>query len=243
MWCQGFSEPGAGSDLASITTSAVDKGDHFLLNGHKIWSSYADLCDHMLLLARTGPDRYHGLTMFIVQPLPKEGMTTKPIIQITGGGEFCEVFLDDVKIPKSDIIGSVGEGWKVAMTVLGNERLNHPFSSLSVAEKALKSLEARKLDVESMVQEAIAQKMFYYRLLDQIRQGKAIGSESAVLKFAAAELLQRVYEFALDELPIEELTRDNWFQIYLATRAATIAGGTSEIIRNVVGERVLGLPR
>lgn len=243
LWCQGFSEPGAGSDLANITTSAIDKGDYFLIKGHKIWSSYADMCDHMILLARTGPDRYKGLTMFILQPLPKKGMTTKPIIQITGGGEFCEVFLDEVEIPRSDIIGNVGDGWRVAMTVLNNERLNHPFLSLSVAEKALKSLQAKKLDVEPLVQETLAAKMFYLRLLDEIRRGKQIGSESGVLKFAAAEILQQVYEFALESLPLEELTEENWFETYLATRASTIAGGTSEILRNVVGERVLELPR
>ncbi|MGI0092375.1 MAG: acyl-CoA dehydrogenase family protein [Nitrososphaerales archaeon] len=243
LWSQGFSEPGAGSDLANISTAATDKGDYFEINGQKIWSSYAHLSDHSILLARTGEDRYKGLTMFIIDPFPREGITVRPIMEITGRGEFNAIFFDKVRVPKSDIIGSVGDGWKVAMGVLNNERLYTPFQSISISEKALKSLQQKKLPVEDLAQDLMALRMFYLRLFEKIIKGKPVGSESAVLKIVSSELLQRIYEFAVNSLPPEDLVNENWFQIYLASLSMTIGGGTSEILRNVVGERLLGLPK
>lgn len=243
LWSQGFSEPGAGSDLANISTLAVDKGDYFEITGQKIWSSYAHLSDHSILLARTGEDRYNGLTLFIIDPFPREGITVRPIMEITGRGEFNAIFFDKVKVKKSDIIGSVGEGWKVAMSVLNNERLYTPFQSISISEKALRSLQEKKLRVDELEQDLLALRMFYLRLFDKIMKGKPVGSESAVLKIVSSELLQRIYEFAINSLPADDLVEENWFQIYLASLAMTIGGGTSEILRNVVGERILGLPK
>ncbi len=243
LWSQGFSEPCAGSDLASISTSAVDRGDHFEITGQKIWSSYAHLADHSILLARTGEDRYKGLTMFIIDPFPREGITIRPIMEITGRGEFNAVFFDKAKVSKSDIIGNVGDGWKVAMGVLNNERLYTPFQSISISEKALGTLRQKKVPVDDLSIEVAALRMFYLRLFAKIARGKIVGAESSVLKIVSSELLQRIYEYAVNSLSAEELATENWFQIYLASLAMTIGGGTSEILRNVVGERMLDLPK
>lgn len=243
LWSQGFSEPGAGSDLANISTSAVDMGDHFEITGQKIWSSYAHLADHSILLARTGVDRYKGLTMFIIDPFPCEGITIRPIMEITGRGEFNAIFFDKAKVPKSDIIGNAGDGWKVAMGVLNNERLYTPFQSISISEKALRTLRQKKIPVGDLSMEVTALRMFYLRLFEKIASGKTVGAESSVLKIVSSELLQRIYEFAVNSLSAEELATENWFQIYLASLAMTLGGGTSEILRNVVGERLLDLPK
>ena len=243
LWSQGFSEPGAGSDLANISTSAVDLGDHFEITGQKIWSSYAHLADHSILLARTGADRYKGLTMFIIDPFPREGIAIRPIMEITGRGEFNAIFFDKVIVPKSDTIGNVGDGWKVAMGVLNNERLLTPFQSISISEKALRSLKQKGLQVDDLSMDLISLRMFYLRLFEKIASGKTVGAESSVLKIVSSELLKKIYEFAVNSLPAEDLANENWFQIYLASLAMTIGGGTSEILRNVVGERLLDLPK
>lgn len=243
LWSQGFSEPGAGSDLANISTSAVDKGDYFEITGQKIWSSYAHLADHSILLARTGEDRYKGLTMFVLDPFPREGIAIRPIMEITGRGEFNSIFFDKARVSKSDIIGNVGDGWKVAMGVLNNERLYTPFQSISISEKALRTLRQKNIQVDDLSMEVTALRMFYLRLFEKIASGKAVGAESSVLKIVSSELLQKIYEFAVNSLSAEELATENWFQIYLASLAMTIGGGTSEILRNVVGERLLDLPK
>ncbi|QIW22935.1 acyl-CoA dehydrogenase [Sulfolobus sp. S-194] len=237
IWCQGFSEPHAGSDLANIKTRAEDKGDYMEVNGQKIWSSYAHLADYMLLLARTGEDKYKGLTMFIVN-MKQEGIKVSPITQITGKSEFNVVYLNDVKVPKENIVGKVGEGWSVAMTVLNHERFFLGVTMLFVSKMLLEKLRVRELEEEIKGLEA-----FYKRLLVKIRRGEEIDVEGAILKLVSSEILQRIYEMAVSQYDLETIMEDNWYLGMLASRGRTIAGGTSEILRNLIGERLLKLPK
>ncbi len=240
IWCQGFSEPQAGSDLASIKTKAEDKGDYFLVNGQKIWSSYAHLADYMILLARTGEDRYNGLTMMIVN-MKQEGIKVSPINQMTGKSDFNTVYFNNVKVPKENVIGKVGEGWKVAMTVLNHERFTLGITMLFSSKIALERLNDDRLkelrdDVEGLYG-------FYQRLLVKLRKGEDIDVEGAILKLVSSELLQKIYEFAVSNYDLEYIMNEKWYLGMLASRGRTIAGGTSEILRNLIGERVLKLPK
>ncbi|BFI75648.1 acyl-CoA dehydrogenase family protein [Sulfurisphaera ohwakuensis] len=237
IWCQGFSEPQAGSDLANIKTRAEDRGDYLEINGQKIWSSYAHLADYMLLLARTGEDKYKGLTMFIVN-MKQEGIKVSPITQITGKSEFNVVYLNSVKVPKENIVGKVGEGWSVAMTVLNHERFFLGVTMLFVSKMLLEKLRVKELEEEIKGLEA-----FYKRLLIKIRRGEEIDVEGAVLKLVSSEILQRIYEIAVSQYDLETIMEDNWYLGMLASRGRTIAGGTSEILRNLIGERLLKLPK
>ncbi|MBB5253694.1 acyl-CoA dehydrogenase family protein [Sulfurisphaera ohwakuensis] len=237
IWCQGFSEPQAGSDLANIKTRAEDRGDYLEINGQKIWSSYAHLADYMLLLARTGEDKYKGLTMLIVN-MKQEGIKVSPITQITGKSEFNVVYLNSVKVPKENIVGKVGEGWSVAMTVLNHERFFLGVTMLFVSKMLLEKLRVKELEEEIKGLEA-----FYKRLLIKIRRGEEIDVEGAVLKLVSSEILQRIYEIAVSQYDLETIMEDNWYLGMLASRGRTIAGGTSEILRNLIGERLLKLPK
>lgn len=237
IWCQGFSEPHAGSDLANIKTRAEDKGEYFEINGQKIWSSYAHLANYMLLLARTGEDKYKGLTMFIVD-MKQEGIKVSPITQITGKSEFNVVYLNSVKVPKENIVGKVGEGWNVAMTVLNHERFFLGVTMLFVSKILLEKLRVRELEEEIKGLEA-----FYKRLLVKIRKGEEIDVEGAILKLVSSEILQRIYEIAVSQYDLETIMEDTWYLGMLASRGRTIAGGTSEILRNLIGERLLKLPK
>jgi alkylation response protein AidB-like acyl-CoA dehydrogenase len=252
IWCQGFSEPGAGSDLANIQTRAEDKGNYFLVNGQKIWSSYAHLADYMILLARTGKpeERYRGLTMFIVD-MRWEGIKVSPIRQITGRSEFNSVYFENVKIPKENVIGNVGEGWKVGMLVLNNERFYIGLPMILLAEAAFKNIKKSIHDVnqiEDLIMELIAIKVVYHRMSEMIKKGNPPGPETAMIKLVASEILQRLYENAMNQLGIEALIneaegRPDIIYGFLSSRSATIAGGTSEILRNLLGELVLKLPK
>jgi len=254
IWCQGFSEPSAGSDLANIQTKAEDKGDYYEINGQKIWSSYAHLADRMILLARTGKpeDRHKGLTMFIVD-MNSAGITTKPIKQITGRSEFNAVYFDRVRIPKENVIGKVNEGWRVAMIVLNNERFYLGLPMLLMIDGALNyiSKHVKNLKpIEDLLIESLATKSIYQRMSELYKKGVVPGPETALIKLVGSDLLQKFHEFAINELGLEVLiTEKTDFTmpeiIYglLASRAMTIAGGTSEILRNLLGELVLKLPK
>lgn len=237
IWCQGFSEPEAGSDLANISTMAKDKGDYFEINGQKIWSSYAHIADYMLLLARTGSDKYKGLTMFIVD-MKQEGVKTSPINQITGKSEFNIVYLNNVKVTKDNVVGNVNEGWKVAMTVLNHERFFLGVSMLFSSKRLLEEFNIPELREEVKGLEA-----FYKRLLIKVRKGEEIDALGAVLKLVASEVLQKIYERAVTEMDLSKIMEEGWYLGMLASRGRTIAGGTSEIIRNLIGERILKLPK
>jgi len=237
IWCQGFSEPQAGSDLANIITRAEDKGDHFEVNGQKIWSSYAHLADYMLLLARTGDDKYKGLTMFIVN-MKQGGIKVSPINQITGKSEFNIVYLSGVKIPKENVVGKVNDGWRVAMTVLNHERFFLGVTMLFVAKNLLE-----KINIPELKEEIDGLEAFYKRLLLKVRKGEEVEVEGAILKLVSSEILQKIYERAVSEKGLEEIMDDGWYLGMLASRGRSIAGGTSEILRNLIAERILKLPK
>ncbi|MEM3995230.1 MAG: acyl-CoA dehydrogenase family protein, partial [Thermofilum sp.] len=250
IWCQGFSEPSAGSDLAAIKTKAEDKGDYFIVNGQKIWSSYAHLANYCLLLARTdsSSERHKGLTMLIVD-MKSEGIRVTPIRQITGRSEFNTVYFNNVKVPKENVVGKIGEGWKVAMSTLNYERLNLG-TILFTVERLIRELikDNPNEQMFNTAEEIIALKSFYKRILERIKKGYIVGPEAAVIKLVASEAIQRVYENAVSNMDMKVLVMENkpGFRQdiaygLLASRAITIAGGTSEILRNLLGEVVLGL--
>ncbi|AHC51409.1 acyl-CoA dehydrogenase [Sulfolobus acidocaldarius SUSAZ] len=253
IWCQGFSEPHAGSDLAAIRTKIEDKGDHYEVNGQKIWSSYAHLANYCLLLGRTGDpsERHKGLTMLIVD-MRSEGIKVSPIKQITGRSEFNTVYFNQVKVPKENVVGRVGEGWRVAMSTLNYERLNIG-TILFAVERIIRDLVNTGYKGESLINTAediIALKAFYKRILERMKKGYIAGPEAAMIKLVASESMQKVYESAFNTMGPEALVveRKPGFRpeiVYglLASRSITIAGGTSEILRNLLGEVVLGLPK
>ncbi|ARM76998.1 acyl-CoA dehydrogenase family protein [Acidianus manzaensis] len=239
IWCQGFSEPNAGSDLANVKTKAEEKGDYFIVNGQKIWSSYAHVADRMILLARTGEDKYHGLTMFIVD-MKQEGIKVSPIHQITGKSDFNVVYLTDVKIPKENIIGKIGEGWKVAMTVLNHERFFLGITMLFASKIVIDKL---GLKDQNLIDDLQGLEAFYKRILIKLRNGEDIDVEGAILKLVSSELLQKIYEIAITNNDLEKIMEEKWYLGMLSSRGRTIAGGTSEILRNLIGERALKLPK
>jgi alkylation response protein AidB-like acyl-CoA dehydrogenase len=252
IWCQGFSEPQAGSDLAGIKTKAEDKGEYFIVNGQKIWSSYAHLANYCFLLARTGEpsERHKGLTMLIVD-MKSEGVKVSPIRQITGRSEFNTVYFNNVKVPKENVVGKIGEGWKVAMSTLNYERLNIG-TILFTVERLVRDLikDMHNDQLFNTAEDIIALKSFYKRILERIKKGYIVGPEAAVIKLIASEAIQRVYENAVSNSSINVLImeskpgfRPDLVYGLLASRAITIAGGTSEILRNLLGEVVLGLPK
>ncbi|MDT7862711.1 MAG: acyl-CoA dehydrogenase family protein [Saccharolobus sp.] len=241
IWCQGFSEPQAGSDLASIKTRAEEKGEYFVVNGQKIWSSYAHLANYMILLARTGEDRYNGLTMLIVD-MKQEGIKVSPIHQMTGKSDFNTVYFNNVKVPKENVIGKIGDGWKVAMTVLNHERFTLGITMLFTSKIALERLKDIS-GLEELRDDLEGLETFYRRLLVKLRKGEDVDVEGAILKLVSSELLQKIYEIAVSNYDLETIMKEKWYLGMLASRGRTIAGGTSEILRNLIGERVLKLPK
>ncbi|MDF3307157.1 acyl-CoA dehydrogenase family protein [Rhodococcus sp. T2V] len=268
-WCQLFSEPGAGSDLAGLATRAVREGDGWRINGQKVWNSLAHLSRWAVLLARTDPDlpKHKGLTYFIVD-MQTPGIEVRPLRQLTGRASFNEVFLDDVFIPDSQRFGEVGEGWIVANSTLGDERTSlgdrvaargsgaiadalalwaaHPERHTPVLRERLVRLWVR----------AESQRLTGNRARVAATKG-VIGPESAIIKLLNSELTQHVYEFCMELLGPEATLIDTYSldapddesgptaiqRKYLRSRATTLEGGTSEIMRNVIGERVLKLPQ
>ncbi|MEM0373641.1 MAG: acyl-CoA dehydrogenase family protein [Sulfolobaceae archaeon] len=253
IWCQGFSEPTAGSDLANIQTKAEDKGEYFEVSGQKIWSSFAHVADFMLLLARTGSvsDRHKGLVMLIVD-MKSQGVKVSPIRQITGNADFNIVYLDKVKVPKENMIGKIGDGWKIAMSTLNRERLNVGIATVFAAERVMRQLlslfTADHEEIKDLAVEIYAVKSYYKRIIEKIKKGYDVGPEITPIKIKGSESLQRVYEEAvknmgIEALVIEEGFPNSWIIGLLGSRGRTIAGGTSEILRNVIGEVILGLPK
>ena len=249
IWAQGFSEPCCGSDLAAITTRAEDRGDYFVINGRKVWSSDFHLARYYLLLARTGSpeERHRGLTMFIVDAR-SEGISYRPIKQINGRPGFSEVFLDNVKVPKENVVGRVGEGWRVAMTTLNFERLNIGGAFAYAAASAAKRLVEirRDADTLALLEEALAIKELYDRMLMLALRGEVVGPEAASIKLLASEVLEKIYIAAVSKLGPEVLVEGelfDWSFGYIDSKGYTILSGTSEILRNLLGELVLGLPK
>jgi alkylation response protein AidB-like acyl-CoA dehydrogenase len=274
VWCQLFSEPGAGSDVAGLATRAVRDGDEWVLNGQKVWTTLAHLSRFGLILARTDPEasKHAGMTMFLVD-MHAPGVDVRPLYQITGEAEFNECFFTDVKVPEEDRLGGVGEGWHVALTTLMNERVSiggnsAPRGSGAIGE-ALRLYKERckgEDDARSQVlRDEVLQawvrtevlRLTNERAADARRRGTP-GPEGSVAKLAFAEENKRIYELCVDLMGADgmlysgdfELVRPNHTAIgtpdlhkaFLRARANSIEGGTSEVMRNILGERVLGLP-
>jgi len=266
LWCQLFSEPGAGSDLASLATRATPTGDGWLLNGQKVWTSYAQFARWGICLARTDPDapKHRGISYFIVD-MEAPGIEIRPLVQITGEAEFNEVFFDDAFVPEDHLLGGLNQGWAVANTTLAHERgTTFPFKEQVVHEVFLDELYQlaaatdRLDDVE--LADALAQafvelrvlRLHNWRTLTRLGRGVAPGPESSMVKLAWTDMTQHLSEAALAVLgPSSPLAagatelagRGRWERQWLWSRAATIAGGTSEVQRTIIGERMLGLPR
>jgi alkylation response protein AidB-like acyl-CoA dehydrogenase len=268
-WCQLFSEPGAGSDLAGLATRAVREGDGWRVSGQKVWNSLAHLSRWGVLLARTDPDvpKHKGLTYFFID-MKAPGVEVRPLRQLTGRAQFNEVFLDNVYVPDSQRLGDVGSGWFVANSTLADERtsLGERISARSSGAigDALQLWADHPENHTPALRERLARlwvRAEAHRLtLDRARVAAtrgAVGPESAITKLAGSELTQAVYEFCVEFLGPEGALVDTYSPAavddetgpagiqrkYLRSRATTIEGGTSEIMRNVIGERVLKLPQ
>jgi alkylation response protein AidB-like acyl-CoA dehydrogenase len=262
IWCQGFSEPDAGSDLAASRTRIEDKGDHFLVNGQKVWSSFAHIADFCILVGQGDPDapKYKNLTYVIVD-MHAPGVEVRPLVQITGHPEFNEIFFTDVKVPKENILGGVGEGWQVAMTTLLHERGTLGFAlsaTLDVAVRKLIALAKECNVTDPILRDRIARewielqalKYTNYRSLTTLQKTGIPGPEGSASKLVWSENNQRLTKLALEVLGSHAQLTDGggyadgyWQYQQLRSRGNTIEAGTSEILRNIVAERVLGLPR
>jgi alkylation response protein AidB-like acyl-CoA dehydrogenase len=263
VWCQGFSEPGSGSDLASLKTRAEDAGDHFVVNGQKVWSSFAHIADHCILVVRTDPSaaKHKGLTYLLVD-MHSEGVDVRPLVQLTGDPEFNEIFFNDVKVAKSAVVGEVNDGWAVAMTTLLHERGTLGFSLTARLEvlvaKLIAFAEEMGASEDPMIRDRIAQqwielqalKFTNYRSLTTLMKTGVPGPEGSIAKLHWSESNQRLGKLALEILGNRAQLDDAdgdwsgfWQYQQLRSRGNTIEAGTSEILRNIVAERVLGLPR
>ena len=272
VWCQGFSEPGAGSDLAALRTRAVRKGDVYVVNGQKVWSSRAAFADRCLLLARTDPDapKRHGISYFLLD-MTSPGVEARTIRQATGAAEFCELFLTDVEIPVIDLVGEENDGWRIAQSTLSAERglaqlelAERMAAALSMVEELVRetTIDGRSAIEDDAVREQLVtletEVILFRRLCkrmvsDLVRRG-GTGPESSIVKVFYSELLQRLMAFgvSLAGLDTHRLTvkpvsagyeSGRWMLDYIDSFAWVIAGGTNEIQRTLIGERVLGLPR
>jgi alkylation response protein AidB-like acyl-CoA dehydrogenase len=250
IWCQGFSEPGSGSDLASLSTTGRIDGDDLVVNGQKIWTSYADIADFQELLIRTDPGsrRHKGLS-WVICAMSSPGITVRLIENMAGVRHFAQVFYDDVRVPLNNVVGDLHDGWRVAMTTLGFERKTAAMGlqlELSIkiddliarAEAPPGSATAERL--AELRAEAAALRAMTYRTLFR---DPVTASDGSLMRLYFAELAQRIHRAAMDILGPEALIDSGWTHDYLEAYSETIAGGTAEIQRNIIAERILGLPR
>lgn len=270
VWCQGFSEPNAGSDLASLRTSARVDGDELVVTGQKIWTSFAHVADFQELLVRTDPDapKHRGIT-WVICDMRLPGIDIRPIRSMDGAVDFCEVFYDDVRIPLANVVGELNDGWRVAMTTLSFERgtafaADQMAMSLMV-EDLVRLARTRSVDGSSRV--AIHDEEFARRLASLRAEVAALrsmtylgasrnratvqpGPEASFLRLGVGETMQRVSRLAFDLLGPDALAwtapirhHGNWSNDYLFSFSRTISAGSKDIQRNIIGERLLGLPR
>jgi alkylation response protein AidB-like acyl-CoA dehydrogenase len=270
IWCQGFSEPNAGSDLAALKTRAELHGDEFLVNGQKVWTSFARYADWCMLLVRTDPEapKHRGITFLLVD-MHSPGVTVRPLKQINGAEDFNEVFFEDVRVPRANVIGQINGGWDIAITTLMHERATLTFSRQLQSRVALSDMIAFargwrhcgqpalrdpliRQQVAQSVIEGAAIRYTAYRSLTKTLRGGVPGPEGSIEKLFWSEMYQRQLETALAiEGPYAQLVegsprvpdRGQWPYLFLYSRGRTIAAGSSEIQRNIIAERVLGLPR
>ncbi len=271
IWCQAFSEPNAGSDVAGVATRATRDGNDYILNGQKVWISSAHVADYCILLVRTDhnvPNRHIGLSYFILD-MRLPGVELRPLTQITGEAEFNELFLNDVRVPVSMRIGQEGQGWKIALTTLMFERVVGDVSMTAglwwlydgIVLMARKVLRQGRPAIENpLIRHKLAQcfidltvmRQCGYRSVSKVAAGGIPGPEGSTGKLSWSEFYQRLTELAMEiQGPYHQLTHGSshvidfgrWQYFFLFSKGVTIGGGTSEIQRNIIGERVLGLPR
>jgi alkylation response protein AidB-like acyl-CoA dehydrogenase len=247
-WCQGFSEPGSGSDLASLTTRAEQRGDDWVINGQKVWTSYAQYATRCILLTRTGPG-YEGMTAFFVD-IDSPGVTVRPLRTMHGVDEFCEVYFDDVVVPADRMLGKPGDGWRLAMDLLPYERSTCFWQRIAYLYSRFDALIQ---DVKGVGQAADADMGAAYLALHTLRcrsratqhrlaDGQRLGPDTSIDKVLLSSAEQLLYDTARDLLPgAIELDDTGWRTEYLYSRAATIYGGTAEVQRNIIARRLLDL--
>ena len=268
FWCQGYSEPGSGSDLASLRTTAEDAGDHFIVNGQKTWTTYAQYADWIFCLVRTDPNakKQAGITFLLID-LKTPGVEVKPILTLGHTPAFCDTFFDNVKVPKENVIGEVNQGWTMAKALLGHERtlLAMVGPCRNVLQKIKRIAATKTVDGHPMLEHPIwrakiarlemrfrAHLMVSYRALADQQKGKMPGPESSILKLVGTKLVQEMTELAMEIMGESSLT---WYNEGVCTpveesigpyfcyeRAATIYGGSNEIQRNVIAKMILQLP-
>lgn len=270
IWCQLFSEPNAGSDLAALRTRAELDGDEFVVNGQKIWSSFAHYADWGILLARTDPaaPKHRGIS-YLLLDMKSPGVNPRPLRQMPGSQEFCETFLDNVRIPRENLVGKINEGWRVATTTLSNERGTTTLATMIRFQRTFDELvelargtmrSGRPATEDPIVRNQLAefyvdlQKLRYsaFRAFSVILRGGSPGPEGSTLKLHWSEFHQRMQEFAMElQGSASQLMRNSahairnglWQYTFLWSRSDTIYAGTSEIQRNIIAQRVLGLPK
>ena len=264
IWCQLFSEPGAGSDVASLQTRAVRDDDGWVVSGQKVWTSRAQDAQYGALIARTNPDvpKHDGITMFVVD-MRAPGVTVRPLRDMTGGATFNEVFFDGVRIPADHVVGEVDQGWAAAVRMLMHERVaiggrTRGRTSATAFESLVEEARARGLDHDPVVRERLAElymrerlvHLFGSRLAQEARAGRNPGARGSVGKLAGAELGRLSADVAAELLGGDAIAWDaadrdarRWAGALLAAPGGGIAGGSNEIQRNIIGDRVLGLPR
>jgi alkylation response protein AidB-like acyl-CoA dehydrogenase len=271
VWCQGFSEPNAGSDLASVRCQAVRDGDAFVVNGQKIWTSFAQYAQWCILLVRTDPSlpKHKGISFLLVE-MKSPGISIRPLKQISGESEFNETFFDNVRVPVENLVGELNGGWRIAMTTLAYERgpedslgrqirFKQELDRLLMTVSGLRRGKGLAID-EPVIRDKLARsiaeieimRLSCLRSFSQTIRGKALGAEASMSKLYWSHIAQNFYDTALESLgPLAAVGRgdalspaDGHFQLsFLNSRAFTIYSGTSEIQRNIIAERVLGLPK
>ena len=264
-WCQGYSEPGAGSDLAGLQTSAEDRGDHFLVNGQKVWTSYADKADWIFCLVRTDRSAKQGGISFLLFDMASPGVSTKPILLISGNSPFCETFFDDVAVPKGNLVGELNRGWDVAKYLLGHEREMISGMGLSagggkglaqIAQDAIGLEPDGRLDdpilrarIALFEVRAAAFRAMSERFIDELKAGRAHAAQPSMMKYYGTELNKSRHELAMAAGGSDALEWDSEAsyggaaaRAWLRTKANSIEGGTSEIQLNIVAKRILELP-
>ncbi len=268
LWCQGYSEPGSGSDLASLRTTAEDAGDHFIVNGQKTWTTYAQYADWIFCLVRTDPSakKQAGITFLLID-LESPGVEVKPMLTLGHTPAFCDTFFENVKVPKENVVGGINQGWTMAKALLGHERtmLAMIGPSRNVLQKIKRIAATKKIDGRPMLEDPIwrakiarlemrfrAHLMVSYRALADQQKGKMPGPESSILKLVGTKLIQELTELAMEIMGESSLTWNNQGvcppieesigPYFCYERAATIYGGSNEIQRNVIAKMILQLP-
>lgn len=270
VWCQGYSEPGSGSDLASLRTEARDEGDHFVVNGQKTWTTYAQYADWIFCLVRTNPSvKQQAGISFLLIDMKTEGVTVKPMLTSGHTPAFCDTFFDNVRVPKENVVGKVDQGWTMAKALLGHERTliaavgqsARAIQRVKHIARATRCGDATLLDdplfrakVARLEIQLEAHRMANLRALAGAQLGHAPGPESSILKLRGSEILQQAYELAMDAMGQNALS---WFNepdvvppdehwvpsVFNYNRATTIYGGSNEIQKNIIAKLILGLPQ